>query len=419
MYLLRRLAEIVWRRRYLMFLPVLVMLPVALLWTLYGPRTYIAKSLMLLQETGAGNPLIKDSAQVNARAMQERFAGLQALLKSERVLGAVYRDLNGETAARDTRAMAAWIRDFSEDVSVELFGADFVEFRLKGGNPKGMGKRLEAVTARFIEAMLPEQNVMSATQVLLDRRREELENAERALAAYQQQWASKLATEPDQAEHYAEVRRKLLEAGNTLAQIKADTEEVRGRLTAKATISGRIEQDIAQVRAEISNLESKGSDAKAELQAVQGRLSDLIQIRDLEARRVAVEAEAKELARVGAEMQRVARQSAPYQAQLAVLEREVAEARQLYDSYVRRYSRPAPARAGGVLNAPERIKLIDAPRDPEIPATSAVRFALMALMSSIVLGLGLAGMAEVFDSRVRRPEDVGGLEAIPLVARLE
>jgi len=419
MNLLRRLVEVMWRRRYLLFLPVLCMMPVALVWAMYGPRTYVAKSLMLLQETSTGNPFNKDGGQVNARMMQERFAGLQALLKSDRVLGSVYRDLNGEAAARDTRAMAAWMRDFSADISVELFGADFVEFRLKGGNPKGMGKRLEAVTARFLEALLPEQNVLSATQVLLDRRREELEGAERALANFKQQWSAKLASEPEQAEQYAEVRRKLLEAGNALAQIKSDTEEVRARLAAKATVSGRIEQDIAQVRAEISNLEAKGNDAKAELQAVQGRLADLIQMRDLEARRVTVEAEAKELARMGAELQRAQRQAAPYQSQLTQLEREVAEARELYDSYMRRYSRPAAGRAGGVLNAPERIKLIDAPRDPEIPSTSAARFAVIALMASIALGLGLTGLAEIFDSRVRRPEDAGDVGQIPLIARLE
>lgn len=416
MLLLSYVVDVVWRRRLLLFLPVLCMLPLAIVWSLYGPRTYIAKSLMLLQETTAGNPFAKDSSQVNARAMQERFAGLQALLKSDRVLGMVFRDLHGEAASRDTKAMAGWVRDFSEVVSVELLGADFVEFRLRGSNPKGMGKRLDAVTARFLEALLPEQNVQSATQVLLDRRREELEAAERVLASFKRQWAEKLAVEPEQAERYGEVRRKLLEAGNALAQIKADTEQVRERLTAKATISGRIEQDIAQVRAEISSLEAKGNGSNAELQVVQGRLADLIRLRDLETRRVKTEAEAKELARAGTEMQHAARRIAPYLTQLAQLERDVVEARDLYETYMQRYARPSPARSGGVLNAPERIKLIDAPRDPEIPATSGARFALMALLASIVLGLGLTGMAELLDDRVRRPEHAGG--GLPLVARL-
>ena len=416
---LRLLVEVAWRRRVLLFVPALCMLPLALGWALYGPRTYVAKSLMLLQETSAGNPFSKESSQVNARAMQERFVGLQALLKSERVLGNVYRDLYGEAAARDSKAMATWTLFFAPDVSLELFGADFIEFRLKGGNPKGMGKRLEAVTARFLEALLPEQNVLSATQVLLDRRREELDAAERALAAFKLQWDSKLNANPEQAEQYADARRKLLEAGNALAQIKAEADEVRGRLAAKSTISGRIEQDIAQVRAEISSLEAKGSDAGAELQVVQGRLADLILIRDLEAKRIAVEAEAKELSRVASELQRSTRQAAPYLSQMAQLEREVVEARDGYETYTLRYAKSSAGRAGGVLNAPERIKLIDAPRDPEIAATTGVRFATIALMASIIFGLGLAVLAEVFDTRVRRPEDLADSSGLPLVARLD
>jgi hypothetical protein len=72
-----------WRRRYLLLVPVLIMLPMSMMWALYGPRTYVAKSLMLLQEATSTNPLAKDSGG-QATRIQERIAGLQALLKSDR-----------------------------------------------------------------------------------------------------------------------------------------------------------------------------------------------------------------------------------------------------------------------------------------------------------------------------------------------
>ena len=147
-----------WRRRYLLCLPLLVMLPLSLVWAVYGPRSYVAKSLMLLQEGGPANPLVKDGSAQFSR-IQERMAGLQALMKSERVLGAVYRDVTGDQAGRPGKSLRGCATSANCFRSISS-ARDFLEFQLKGGNPKGMGKQLESVTARFLEALLPEQNAL-------------------------------------------------------------------------------------------------------------------------------------------------------------------------------------------------------------------------------------------------------------------
>ena len=415
--LLRRIIEVVWRRRYLLIAPPLLMLPVAVLIALTAPKSYVARSLMLLQETGRDNPLAKDYSP--SLSMRDRVPGLQALLKSDRVLGQVYRDLYGDHAAADPARVAGWVSDMGSALSLDLIGAEFLELRLKGGNPKGMGKLVENVTARFIEALLPDQNGNYASTVLLERRREEVEAAERALNQYRQQVREKLGGAPGEtAGRLAEVTRQLQGRQQALAVIVSDLADQRSRLAARAPAPGRIEQDIQQARSEIAGLEQRGSDAGAELQVARGRLASLVQVQDLEAKRVQVDAEVKVLMRSVETAQRSARQAAPIEQQIVMLERELAEARQNYESYTRRHARANSGRTGGILNAPERIRLIDAARDPDFPATTGIRYAIVAMLAGLVLGLGLAAVAEMIDQTVRRPEELEEVSGLKVLGSL-
>ena len=141
-------------------------------------------------------------------------------------------------------------------------------------------------------------------------------------------------------------------------------------------------------------------------------------IQDLETRRIALGREVRELAKLNEAQLRTARQVRPFAEQMAAHEREAAEARDAYEEYARRYQRASTTKAGGILNAPERIKLIDAPRDPEFPTASGVRIAILGLLASILLGLGLAVGAELLDPRMRTAEDMEEATGLPLIARL-
>lgn len=412
----KRILDGAWRRRYLLCLPFLLMLPAAVLMALYGPKVYVAKSLMLLQESGSTNPLSKDTGQ--SGRMQDRIAGLQALLKSDRVLVSVYRDVMGDQVGGPAQT-AAWVRDFALQVSLELIGADFLEFQLKGANPKGMGKRLETVTARFLDALLPEQNALFASQVLLEKRKEDLESAEKVLAAFRQRVAEQIPSGlPQLTAQIQEMRSIMQGKSGQLAEINGEIIAVRARLGGAAIVAARLAQDIVQVRGEITAIEARGLSASVEMQAAKLRLQSLVKLQSLEADRSTLDDEIRGLGRNIDALLRTAKQSEPLTTRITQLERDVAEAKEAYEVYARRYQRSAVSKAGGVLNAPERIKLIDAPRDPEFPVTSGTRLAMAGLLASIVLGLGLALGAEMLDQLVRRPEDLEEVTGLPIVARL-
>ncbi len=412
----RAIVAAAWRRRYMLVVPFLVMLPLSLVWALYGPRTYVAKSLMLLQEATPTNPLARDNPGGQSVQIKDRMAGLQALLKSDRVLGNVYRDLAGDQPGT-TKDMAAWIRDFSANLSVDLIGTDFLEFQLKGGHPRGLGKQLEAVTSRFLEALLPEQNALFASQVLLEKRKEEFETAERALASFRSRIAERLP-EGWRGLHnrLAEARTQLQSREALLQRINQEISDRRARLP---TPSARIDQQITRAREEMKIFETKGGEGEVRFTQVKAELTELVAIKDLEDSRTRIEAEVRDQARQVESLTRSVRQAQPLADQQSQLEREVAEAKEAHDEYARRFTRASLGRgAGGVLNAPERIKLIDPPRDPQFPTSSALRIALAALLASLMLGLGLSIIAELLDPRIRSPEDAAEATGLPILARL-
>ena len=101
------------------------------------------------------------------------------------------------------------------------------------------------------------------------------------------------------------------------------------------------------------------------------------------------------------------------------LEREAAEARALYDSYRKRFPQITnAARSLQVLQAPERIRVIDAARDPQFPASSRLKFVIVGLLASILLAAGLVGCAELLDQRLHHAPDFEAAAGVPVIGRL-
>jgi capsular polysaccharide biosynthesis protein len=72
----------------------------------------------------------------------------------------------------------------------------------------------------------------------------------------------------------------------------------------------------------------------------------------------------------------------------------------------------------GILRAPGRILVIDAPRDPEFPLLSRSLVAMLGALAGLVLGFGCALLAELVDTRVRTPKQLEALIRAPVIARL-
>lgn len=418
-----RAIEIAWRRRTLLLLPLAIMLPLSVLASRLLPQTYVAKALLVLQETGSDNPLIKSGG--NTDRIRDRAPGLQALLKSDRVLVNSLRDILGESMPTDPRRIALAVRELDSALSFEMIGGDFLELQLKGSDRVGLGRKLEAVTARFLESLVAsDQDSTSAMQMLLEKRREDVANAERALQRFKEQIGERAvaaiaANEIRAAQLQTNVQGMTLEIAAIDSQI--GTLATGLGAAAAAEKAGHREDDIREATEAAEAADKRATPGnQTDAQAARARAAQLAQLQALEQRAATLR---NSIAQAQADVAEQAKSSADGRSpegQLKRLQRELLEARALMETYAKRFPAtvtitPRPLQ---VLNAPERIRVIDAPHDPEFPLNSRMRIIVGGTLLGLVLSIALAAAAEMFDQRLRHAADFEAATGLPVLARL-
>jgi uncharacterized protein involved in exopolysaccharide biosynthesis len=299
--IIRDLVQGAWRRRLLIVLPILLMLPVSIAAAIILPKAYMTRALMQLQEAGRDNPFSREGdPAATIYRVQERFEGLRALFMSESVLA---KALGVEADRLPPAEREAKIGELRQALSLDLIGGDFIEVKLVGEKPEGLGQRLEAVMASFLEALVPEQGGATAAQLMVNARRQELD---------------------------------------ALVRIREE------------------------VQRELAALPPNGSEDAAR--------------------------------------------------RLAVLDREIAAARESHERYQQRFSGANSVRSVGILKAPELIRIVDPPRDPATASRSRFMYFLSGITAGGLLGLGLAFIAERLDQRVRHADEASEAAGLPVLA---
>ncbi len=465
--IIRLLFNAAWRRRYLICVPFVLMIPISIIGSRYAPKTYEAKTIVLLQETGKDNPFLKD--YVVGLNVKDRISALQALLRSEHVLGKVLRDIHGDEVAADPAKFTWMMRSLAGDISVQLVGTDLIELKIRSAKPTGLGKLLAAVSARFLERLLsPEQSTLSGTQEFLkeqkEQKRRELEAAELAAAQFKAENADKLpAVYATNVQRLGAMRQKLEEKSMELSAAEAAFSDLRNRLSSTNPIVGRLEESIVQVTSELTSLKSRYTDDHSEVQAAERKLqrlqeerrsyldssarisdadlerlwnmaagqassgdktppllvSQMMRLQEAQAKRVALKKDVEQLRATVEDVQRDIARYAPIEQRQIQLDKEVASARELYETMLKRYENAATSRALSSFEAPERVKIIDAPQDPTVPVTPPpVIFMIAGIFAGVAIGIGLAVAAEVLDQRIRTAKDCLAVTEAPVLAIL-
>ena len=100
------------------------------------------------------------------------------------------------------------------------------------------------------------------------------------------------------------------------------------------------------------------------------------------------------------------------------LEESIRLAQESYDAIAKRFDNAQITGALGEFEAPERIKVIEAAADPVVPVTPGnMLFALAGILAGILAGAGLAGAAEVLDTRLRSRNQFEHATKVPVIAR--
>lgn len=406
--IIRDLVQGVWRRRLLIILPVILMLPISIVAAIILPKAYMAKSLMQLQEASRENPFARDSDPAGGYRVQERFEGLRALFMSDRVLS---RALGNEAERLSPIEREARIDELRRSLSLDLIGSDFIEVRLAGARPEGLGKTLEAVMASFLEALVPEHGGATAAQLMVNARRQELEALVRAKEEIRHELAALPGEVAKASQQLAAIEEQRREKGDALARVDAEIARLRSAL-------GNPNDE--QLQKEIAALPTGGAkETGASTDASQpagDRARDLSALQTLSSLRQGLIAETRGLGADAAALGGQLSRFRELRDRLATLEKEIATAQEAHDDYARRFSGAITARSVGILKAPELIRIIDPPRDPGTASRSRILYVLSGLTASGLLGLGFAFVAERLDQRVRHADEAYEATGIPVLA---
>ena len=246
--LVGRLLQAAWRRRFLLIVPVLLMVPISIGVALLVPGTYTAHTLLLLQEGEKGNPLARDAAVPGS--MQQRIAGLEALLKSDQVLIPLL-DL---PAGADPKRVSQGLQDLRKDITLELIGTDFLSVDLRGPRSDGLGDKLSRVLARFFEVLLAE-NAPNAANVVIQRRRDELQAAENERSRLQAEIAKVLPSGVDASKanlQTLETKLQQLRSANADPNQIRETEQAAAELKSKLNDSADLQRRLAFAERELA-----------------------------------------------------------------------------------------------------------------------------------------------------------------------
>lgn len=458
-----------WRRRYMIATPILIMPFLGMVSGFLAPKRFEARTTLLVQEPAKLNPFLNDLAV--GTNVKDRMPALGALLHSQHVLDKVLLDTKQISPTTSHYEREQLVAQLSSAISVKLTGSDLIEIRLSGHKPQGLLPILQAVTTRFIERLVsPEQGAIIASQSFLEtqleQRRDALTKAEKDYSDFKVRNADKLpAIYAANVTRLGHLQQKMQEREMELATTQAGFDDIRSRIAGANPVIGRLEEEIVKLTGELTALRSRYTDEHSEVQGLERRLrrtqaerkslldatsalknldldrlwhiaanmasseegkpqttllmSQLQRLQDVQARRVMLEKDVTELRRMIADLQRTIGDFAPIEQEQQHLERSIQAAREMYDSLLKRSEMARVTGALGRFEAPERIKIIDPPLEPSSPVgPGLILFVLGGLIGGILIGIGLATVAEIADQRLRSGEDFVLETSIPILGRI-
>lgn len=475
--LIKNIASILWaawRRRYLIALPILLMPFVGLTVGALSPKKYETTTTILFQEASEHNPFLEDLSI--ATNLRDRMEALNALLHSRHILASVAWKMNLLNDEMDEQSKANVIADLSKALNAKLVGDNLIKITYRAESSLKIKETLSMISMHFVERVLAPQrsSVLQSENFLaseMEARRSNLQDAEKSLAEYKNKYASELP-----ALHGANVARLsvlkayLAERSIELEGAKAAQASLALRLSQTNPIVGKIEESIINEMAELTQLRARYTDQHSQVQSIRARLGSLekersrilkdmsslntgsldkvklerlwaiatmsqetdhsnnkhplliSQLERLQKANDHIERLVNEVKSLQVEIDRMQQQVSGYgqhERRLKELERDIQVRQKVFENLAERHEMARVTRSLGKNEEHERVKLIDPPFDPLGPINMPLFiFVVAGSIAGIGLGIGLATIAELLDTSIRRKDTVVAMLNVPVLVRI-
>lgn len=452
-----------WRRRYMIVIPILIFPVLGFFIGKMAPTKFQSHTSMLIQETAKMNPFLEDIAV--STMLKDRLNALRTLLKSRHVLKSVGLERNLINNDMTPQQIEHVIQEISSSITVSQAGKDFLKIELRSDKAEGMKELLQSVSDHFIEQLLaPERSSIKDSSEFLtyhiEKRRNELDIAESKLADYKNQNADVTPEMQTQSlARLASLKQSLSEKEAELAGVEKSLGSLDEQMSKTNPVVGKIEDQIINIRSELTLLQAKYTENHSAVQAKQRELKRLeseraqllkverpnltsdklwdiasstsisdfsetqpllvTQLHSLQLVRSRFEAlkeETKSLRTMIVELEEKANNFGDNAKQLLRLERDAKIKRRLYDELIERYEMAQLTGSLGVFEQNKRVKIIDLPYTPSRPSNlPTLIFIIAGLFAGIALGAGLATLFELFDTSIRRADELAEITEAPVI----
>ncbi|MDK9735884.1 chain-length determining protein [Vibrio sp. D404a] len=452
-----------WRQRYVIVIPMLILPVLGLLVANLTPKKYDSHTSMLIQETAKMNPFLEDIAV--STMLKDRINALKTLLHSRHVLYSVAEELELIDSRMSNFEQEQIISDLSQRLMVTQLGKDFLKISLTSDTPDNMKETLQSVSEHFISQILaPERSSIEDSSnflaIHIEKRRAALDEAEQALALYRNDNIESTPEIQSQSlNRLAALKQSLSEKEAEMAGVEKSLGTMDQQLSRTNPVIGKIEDQIIDIRSELTLLQAKYTNKHSAVQAKLRELDRLeserktllemkqpnmnsdqlwdiassntfndvselqpllvTQLHSLQlvrARFESLKEETKSLKTMIFELENKANNFGQNAKEMYRLQRDVQVKRQLYDELVERYEMAQLTGSLGQFEQNKRIKIIDLPYTPSIPSNMpSFIFVIAGLIAGIGFGVGLAILFELFDSSVKGSAQVEQLLGVPVI----
>lgn len=455
-----------WRRRYVIALPILILPLAGLLISLSSPRVYKAHTSMLIQETAKMNPFLEDLAV--SSMLKERYEALNTLLKSRHILSSVAIKLNLITEDSSAEARDYAIAKLAAGIDMRIVGKDLIRIDLTANKPERMQEILSIVSEEFIEQLLaPERSSMTDSSTFLENqltlRRLELDVAEQSIIEFKSKHAGSLPElHSMNMARLNQLKQKLSERETLYSGAANNVEGLNKLLSQTNPVVGKIEEQIIKVRSDLALYRSRYTDKHSDVQALLRTLrrleyernntlnnaeqivsteqlwdmasaisqnadnttqpiliSQLQNLQNAKNNADGLAEEIRHLKKMIDDIENGLDYFSQHENEFIRLDRDLRVKRDLYDELLKRHEMAAVTGSLGRFEQAKRVKIIDQPFTPHAPANlPTLLYVIAGFFAGIFFGTGLALALEMTDTTIRHREVLESISGVPVLCRI-
>ncbi|MEM9028356.1 MAG: hypothetical protein AAGC70_08295 [Pseudomonadota bacterium] len=412
--LIGALIRAAWRQRYVIVLPLCILLPAVYFWALSQPREYESSALLMLQEAPelAGSP----AGYSYYQELATKVKGLEALLKSQFLLSKVLiSEGMAETSEAELAASSAVLR---ERIVVQRVGAGFVRVAVIGSDQSELQNLLSNLLATLFETLLNPADAAFDAKSFVQQERA------RAVAALQRELQKLSLTSPNATEtRLNDLRTTLTRIAMEISESSRELSEVQAELSRQVTAiegdsASRTYAELLAARKEdLAKLETQNG-AEAAIAPLRTRVQRLVALEPLQSKIDALRQKIESLRTRTALLTSQRTKTAAVIDERNRLGVRLRSAQQRQERAVAGLNSSARASALIILKAPAQIRVVDPPSLPSKPLTSLRTLAFGGAAGALAFVFSLALLLELLDTSLRSATQLASVTQVPVIARL-